>query len=210
LSVTSAKNIKGIWLLTPLFGTIIFVCLYFVATRFYPGGSQVDKNSVGFSWAQNYWCNLLNESAINGQPNVARPIALTAMFVLCVTLTCFWYIIPLKAGLQKGLRLVIQISGLLAMILAMFLFTNYHDAIVNAASAFGIVATIGTFICINRLKWSKLLWLGIFNLALVVLNNILYYNIGLLIFLPVVQKITFLFFLIWICLIDIKLYKRSF
>ena len=32
---------------------------------------------------------------------------------------------------------------------------------------------------------------------------------GLKLYLPVVQKITFLFFLIWICLIDIKLYNSK-
>jgi hypothetical protein len=71
---------QNIWVLSPLFGTLIYLLLYIVATFFYPGGSQVDKNSFGFSWAQNYWCNLLNENAINGQHNSARPIAIAAMF----------------------------------------------------------------------------------------------------------------------------------
>ena len=73
---------KSIWVLTPIFGTIVFVVLYIVATLLYPGGSQVDKNSIGFSWTNNYWCNLLNDNAINGQHNPAKPIAMTGMFVL--------------------------------------------------------------------------------------------------------------------------------
>jgi len=81
---------KSILILTPLFGTLLFTCLYFIATLFYPGGSQADKNSKGFSWTNNYWCNLLNENAMNGQHNAARPIAITAMLVLCTTLMIFW------------------------------------------------------------------------------------------------------------------------
>ena len=43
---------KSIWVLTPIFGILIFVVLYIVAALLYPGGSQVDKNSIGFSWGK--------------------------------------------------------------------------------------------------------------------------------------------------------------
>ncbi len=196
-------------MLLPVFGTVLFVCLYFVATLYYPGGSQVDSHSKGFSWANNYWCNLLNETSINGQLNTARPVAIAALFVLCLTLTIFWYLFPKHTGLKGSVKLVIQISGTLAMTTAMFLFTDLHDTIVNIASLCGLVATAGTFIGVHQLKWTKLFWFGIFNLALVALNSILYYGNGLKLYLPVVQKITFLFFLLWICLITIDLYRRQ-
>lgn len=152
---------------------------------------------------------MLNEIAIDGRHNTARPIAMAAMFVLCLTLAIFWYIFPKQADLKKSIRLVIQISGTLAMTTGMFLFTDRHDIIVNIASFCGLVATVGTFIGIHKLKWTKLFWLGIFNLALVALNNILYYGDGLKLYLPVVQKITFLFFILWICMIAINLYRRQ-
>jgi hypothetical protein len=208
LTKTTIKP-PNIWVLTPLFGTLLFICLYFAATLSYPGGSQADKNSKGFSWINNYWCNLLNENAMNEQHNSARPLAMAAMFVLCLTLAIFWYIFPHQIDLKKRSRLTIQISGALAMTIGMFLFTDLHDTIVNVASLCGLVATIGTFIGLHKLKWTKLFWLGIFNLTLVALNNILYYGDGLKLYLPVVQKITFLFFLLWICLITINLYHRQ-
>ena len=105
-------------------------CLYIVATLFYPGGSQADKNSIGFSWINNYWCNLLNENAINGQYNPAKPIAMTGMFVLCLTLSFFWFFFPRQINLGKFAKLAIQISGTLAMTIAFFLFTNIdHDLV---------------------------------------------------------------------------------
>jgi hypothetical protein len=74
-------RLKNFWLLTPILGTLLFVVLYLVASSLYPGGSQVDKGSIGFSWTNNYWCNLLSGNAINGQPNPAKPYAISGMAV---------------------------------------------------------------------------------------------------------------------------------
>jgi len=138
---------KSILLLTPFLGTILFVVLYIIATLLYPGGSQVDRNSIGFSWTNNYWCNLLNETAINGQANPAKPVAITGMFVLCLTLAFFWFLFPRHINLDRKLKLTIQISGILAVTIAFFLFTNInHDFVTNLASIFGLIATVGTFI----------------------------------------------------------------
>ena len=192
---------------TTLFGAFVFICLYIIATLYYPGGSQVDVNEKGFSWLNNYWCNLLNDKAINGQTNAAKPIAMVAMLVLCFTLANFWYIFPQHLQFKKSGRLAIQISGMIAMSIAMFLFTSLHDWIINIASLFAFVAIIGMFVGLYKQKWLWLFKLGAFNILLVVLNNILYYSNGLKLYLPVVQKITFLFFLIWICLIDIRMHN---
>jgi hypothetical protein len=183
--------------------------LYIVATLFYPGGSQADQNSKGFSWVNNYWCNLLNESAMNGEPNLARPIALTAMFILCLTLSFFWYHFPRYHIPGKFNRLVIQLSGILSMMIAMFLFTGLHDSIINIAGASGLVALVGTFIGLYKSKSFILFWFGLFNLAIIVLNNYVYYTKGLIIYLPVIQKISFLSFLVWVCCIDLKLYSMD-
>ena len=199
---------KSIYVLIPIFGTVIFLVLYIIATLLYPGGSQVDKNSIGFSWINNYWCNLLNENAVNGQFNPAKPVALTGMFVLCLTLTFFWFIFPKQINVGKFLKLIIQISGALAMTVAFFLFTSInHDLIINLATSFGAFATVGTFIVLYKNNWRRLFFFGLFNILLVALNNYVYYNKNLIIYLPIVQKITFVIFLLWICCIDINLYR---
>ena len=200
---------NNIWILTPVFGTILFVILYIVATTFYPGGSQVDKDSVGFSWINNYWCNLLNENAINGQHNPAKPIAITGMFVLCLTLTVFWFLFSRQINLGKFTRLTIQISGIFAMTIAFFLFLDInHDLVTKFASLFGLIATIGTFIGLYKTKWYGLFAFGLLNILLIGLNNYIYYNKGLIIYLPIIQKISFAAFLFWVCSIDINLYRR--
>lgn len=197
-------------MLIPIFGTILFVVLYIIATLFYPGGSQVDKNSIGFSWTNNYWCNLLNEKAINGQTNTAQPIALTAMFILCLTLIYFWLQFPKHTNLKKSYHLTVQISGTVAMIIGLFLFSKFdHDLITNLASMFGLFATTGTLIGLYKNKWKTLFYFGLTIIILVAMNNVLYYNKNLILYLPVVQKVTFAIFLIWICCINLKIYKQQ-
>ena len=205
-----SRNItKNILVLAPIFGVIVFVFLYIVATILYPGGSQIDKNAIGFSWTNNYWCNLLNESAINGQPNPAKPFAISGMLVLCLTLSLFWFLFARHIVFDKKLKLIIQFSGILAMVIAFFLFTNInHDLITNLASIFGIIATLGTFVGLYKAKWFSLLWFGSFNILLVGLNNYVYYSKGLIVYLPVIQKISFATFLVWICCINANLYLR--
>jgi hypothetical protein len=194
--------------LIPLFGSVVFVLLYFVATLYYPGGSQADKNSIGFSWINNYWCNLLNDTSINGEINQAKPIAITALFILCITLAFFWWLLPRYLQLSVKWKYIIQISGAASMFIAFFLFTNMnHDIVTNLASSFGLIATTGTFIGLYQTKWYRLFLFGLFNILLVCLNNYVYYSKGLIIYLPVIQKISFASFLIWVCCIDIQLYR---
>ena len=195
--------------LTPLFGIFIFVCLYIVAALFYPGGSQADLHSKGFSWVKNYWCNLLNANAMNGMPNPARPIAITAMIVLCLSLAIFWYYFPKQVGYEKSARLAIQVSAAISMILVILVFTGLHDSLITAASLIGTIPLAGTFLALYKIKWRWLFWFGIFNIILIAVNNILYYGPEIKLYLPIVQKITFLFFLTWICMINFRLYRRE-
>lgn len=192
-----------------MIGTLIFAILYFIATFFYPGGSQFDDNSVGFSWTNNYWCNLLSDIAINGQENSAQPIALTAMLILCLSLTYFWLQFPKYTHLGNYYKYGIQISGTLAMTIGLLLFTKIdHDLITNLATFFGLIAMTGTFIGLYKNGWKGLFYVGLINIVLIIANNGLYYNKDLIFYLPLVQKITFATFLTWICCINLKIYRH--
>lgn len=192
----------------PVFGSIAFIMLYITATFYYPGGSQKDKNTPGFSWINNYWCNLLNEKAINGQANPAQPIAAVAMLFLCFSFLVFWIKLPEQLALNKLTSRTIQFSGALAMLSALLLFTTIsHDLIINVSVCFGLIATTGTLIGLYRQNYSSLFWMGIINIVLIAVNNVLYYSSGWIHFLPLTQKITFALFIIWMCAIAIKTAK---
>jgi hypothetical protein len=207
--LTNRSTNKKFWILLPVIGTLLFIVLYIIAAVLYPGGSQADVNSKGFSWVNNYWCNLLNKTAINGESNPARPMALVASFILCITLSSFWYHFPRQIKFKKYSRLTIQFSGAAAMVFGIFLFTDLHDTVTNIAGLFGVIALTGTLTGLYKNNWYGLFWFGVFNLLLVVLNNYIYYNKGLIIYLPVIQKISFLSFLFWICSITVNLYAAQ-
>jgi hypothetical protein len=191
--------------LFPIWGIFVFMIMYAISARLYPGGSQVDPYAKGFSWINNYWCNLLEDPAIDGRPNPARPIALAAMLVLSVALSWFWFVFPIYMALSRRVKYGIRISGLLSMLAAQFIFTGLHDLFVNLASIFGLLATIGTLIGLYKLKWKSLYRAGLFMILLVLVNNILYYGRGMRLYLPIVQKISFLYFLLWLVSICISL-----
>jgi hypothetical protein len=194
--------------LVPVFGSILFIILYIIAALLYPGGSGTDKTAIGYSWTNNYWCNLLNDDAINGEPNTAKPVAIAGMFILGLALSVFWILFPSVTQLKKYHRLLIQISGTVGMITSFLLLTKIdHDIAINTSSAFGLIAMLGTMIALYQLKWKGLFAFGIFDLLLIALNNYLYHTEQMT-YLPLVQKFSFLSFLVWFCLIDLKLYRR--
>jgi hypothetical protein len=193
------------WFWIPLFGIPLFLLLYIWASIYYPGGSQADPNAKGFSWVHNYWCNLLNDRAINGQQNPARPIAAAGMAILCLALSVFWLRFPATSLGKQPLVRWLQVAGVAAMVTALLLNTSLdHDMITNLASLLGLIAVAGTLAGLYKLKWWGLFWLGIVNLVLVLLNNLFYYDTALIAYLPLVQKISFLSFLAWFYFITLQ------
>lgn len=205
----TTNGAKRNWVLVPLFGVILFVVTYIIATLLYPGGSQADSESKGFSWLHNYWCNLLNEKAINGEYNSARPVAITGMIILCISMAVFWHQFAKWINPGPPGRQIMQFSGIASMCSALFIFTRYHDIIINVTSLLAILALVGTYSGLYKKGWRNLFWVGIFNLVLMGINNFIYYTGKQIYYLPIVQKITFCFVLVWICLIVIKLYRYN-
>jgi hypothetical protein len=180
-------------------GIGIFLALYILASLFYPGGSNFDTHAKGFSWLHNYYCDLLSTYAKNEQINIAQPIAIGAMFVLCISLMHFWYLIPIRLKTNTKLGRIIRVSGIVSMLFCMLLFTNMdHDMVTNFGSFFGVVALIATMFVIFKNKRYTLFYFGCFIILLVGINNILYYSIDAIQYLPVIQKITFVAFLVWV------------
>lgn len=205
--INTTSGNKRLWALIPLCGTVSFIFLYYIAAFLYPGGSQADQLSKGFSWLNNYWCDLLHDTAQNGMNNSAKPFAIIAMIILCISLSVFWYIVPYNLSSNKSTQLVIQCSGIASMITAVFLFTSYHDVVINISSALALVAMIITIQVLFRKKMFILFGLGILCLLFCAVNNYVYYTTHLIVYLPVVQKISFIVFLSWFSLLAWRIYR---
>lgn len=196
---------RKLQLILPIAGILVFVLLYILASLHYPGGSQADPQSIGFSWINNYFCNLLNQTAINGQANQGQPFALASLVVLALSLGLFWWSFPNFLPLSQSQTKMIKIPGVISMIIACFLFTKInHDLITNTASLFGLIAILTSMWGLYQNKLKSIFVFGLFNLVLVLLNNWLYYDPSLIKYLPLVQKISFASVLIWIICININ------
>jgi hypothetical protein len=181
--------------------------LYIVATLYYPGGSNLDKQSQGFDWLKNYWCDLTGVLAKNGEMNAARPIALIAMLILCSSLGVFWYFLP-KLFRNFRYNKALQSLGISSMFITLFLFTDYHDAVINTAGGIGFIVLAFTFTGLYQNKFFTLLYYGLCCLALLMFNYFIYETHRLPEFQPIIQKINFVFFLSWICLMNLLLYYK--
>jgi hypothetical protein len=202
------KKINTAWILIPVWGILIFITLYILAASLYPGGSDVYKTASGFSWRHNYWCELLAKQSINDQPNAARPVAIIAMFVLAISLIIFWYYIPgLFTSGRMGSR-VIRYSGISSMLVLPVMLTGFHDRVINLAALLGCIAIIILIVNLHRHKMYLLFYFGILCLLLCGVNNYVYYTTHVLYYLPVIQKISFLIFLLWFTLLTAKLYRK--
>ena len=196
-------------IILPVWGTLLYIILYLIAAGLYPGGSDIDKTSRGFSWLHNYWCELMASVAQNGEANRARVIAITAMFVLAISLGLFWYYVPLLfSGNRKG-SLIMRYCGIGSMMALPLFFTGNHDLTINIAGVLGCTAIIILLVNLFYYRYFFAFGMGIACLLLCGLNNyVYYYHVQWMYYLPVIQKISFAVFLAWFCLLSISNYLR--
>ena len=195
-------------LLLPLFGMLLFVILYILAAFRYPGGSWVMPQQNGFSFWNNYLCDLLDQNAINGELNTARYFARTSLTVLCLSLVLLWYYLP---SLFKGKNFnknIMWLSGIAALVATSFLSSGAHDRTVRIAGFFAVIAFLTCFVELLKARHMKLFVFGI-GCLIIFLVNYYIYETGLYIrLLPVIQKITFICFIIWFIMLDVFFYRK--
>ena len=203
------KSAKDFLILLPTIGILIFVGFYFYSASLYPGGSQADVNSMGFEFGKNLWCNLMSEPALNGQQNLARPSAITGMIILCSSMTLFFFLFAGHFVKNQTWKLIIKISGALAMLAAVFVFTGYHDVMTTILSVGGVLVIIGIIRTLHKEKMTFFMLSGIACMLVVGINNWFYYDENFNDFLPVVQKFTFLFVLAWTIGLNLKMKDKN-
>ena len=105
---------------------VISVILIVIASLVYPGGSLLDKNSIGFDWSKNFISNLFAAKAINGSENPARIWAIIGMAFHSVAYGIFFINMSKKIALKPWANILKYIG--VANILFIFLIaTPLHD-----------------------------------------------------------------------------------
>lgn len=179
---------------------IISVLFLLIATLLYPGGSILDKNSVGFDWSKNFISNLFLTKALNGAENPSRIWALIGMVFNSIGYGLFFIHTSRKIP-QKHTELVLISIGVVNMLLTFLIATPLHDIMVPVSST---LTMIGLFYITVFIFKTKIHWLTMFCIvSLLIFYSTLYlYGAGNWGLLAVMQKITFLCFMLLVLTIE--------
>jgi hypothetical protein len=182
----------------PAAGVVSFYVLYAIAALLYPGGSYEDRNEPGFSLIRNYFCDLLDAEAKNGEPNPGRGVGFVAAALIVPTLVLFWHYVVELYPEQRILRVTTRVAGFSSALATLFLLTPFHDSAVEMGGGFGIVAFFAVLIALPRAEHG-LLFAG--GLAALVMSAVCFFiwrtGIGLPA-LALLQKLAFALFLTWV------------
>jgi hypothetical protein len=179
---------------------IFSLLLLFVATLYYPGGSQADRHSIGFSWMNNYLCNLFDDKAMNGKKNAAMAWAICGMLMLCASFAIFFYRFSKKMP-STGAAKIVRYVGAGSMAGAFLAVTPLHNLVIIIAGTGTVLAIfyITVFVVKSKLHGMKIL--SALCLLSFFASGYLYFTRNYLEWLPIVQKINFLITMIWaLCL----------
>lgn len=102
------------------------VILIVVATLAYPGGSTLEKNSIGFAWSKNFLSNLFSPTAINGSPNRGWIWALFGMAFHSVGYGVFFINMSKKISSRQWAK-VLKLIGAANIVLIFLIATPLHD-----------------------------------------------------------------------------------
>jgi hypothetical protein len=171
-----------------LFGIIIAVALLVIATLYYPGDSQQNINSIGYSWQNNYLSNLFGAKAMNGRDNPSRPWAVCGMLFLAASFAVFFIKFSKKLP-SKTSAGIIKYCGTGAMVFVFLAVTPYHDIMITIGGTLALISIfyITIFVFTSTLHW--LIILCVVCMLVAYACNYIYYTRSNLEILPVVQKI---------------------
>jgi len=169
---------------------VISVILIVIATLVYPGGSFLDKNSIGFDWTKNFISNLFAAKAINGSENTSRIWALIGMAIHSVGYGIF-YINSSKKMPSKQASIVLKYIGVANILFTFLIATPLHDLMIIISSTLFLMGLfyLTVYILKTRLHFLKISCI----ISLLIFYFTLYlYGSGNWGLLAIMQKVSFI------------------
>ena len=179
---------------------VISLLFLITATLLYPGGSILDKNSVGFDWSKNFFSNLFLANALNGSDNPSRVWALIGMIFNSIGYGLFFIHTSRKIP-HKHTELVLKSVGFANMLFTFLIATPLHDIMVTVSSTLTMLGLfyITVFILRTKLNWLKVICI----VSLLIFYFTLFlYGAGDWGLLAVMQKVSFLCFMLLVLIIE--------
>ncbi len=134
---------------------IISVILLVIAASIYPGGSLLDKNSIGFHWSKNFLSNLFETTAINGSENTGRIWALIGMAFHAIGYGIFFIKMSKKIASSKWAK-ILKYIGVANIIFIFLIATPLHDiGVISIILTLIGLFTITVFILKSKLHFFK-------------------------------------------------------
>ena len=192
----------------PTMGCCLFLVFISIASLQYPGGTLADTSTVGYSWQQNYLCDVINTVAQNNLPHDYHRIGLAAMICLCGSISMFFFLFTDWMNVTGIWKIIIRWMGFVSMICAMMIFTDLHNTMIAVASILALPALVGVFVILYRKREIKFIWMGVFIALLLFMNNFIYYTDMGIVALPQLQKITCLILIAWLVKMNLTFTKK--
>lgn len=152
-SLTIQQLVKKYSVLICLVTSVILIV---IATLAYPGGSVLDKNSIGFDWSKNFISNLFATKAINGSENPGWIWALIGMAFHSVGYG-FFFINMSKKIPSRQWSGILKFIGAANIIFIFLIATPLHDVgVISIVLTLIGLFTITVFILKSKLHLLKL------------------------------------------------------
>ena len=193
-------------------GLGVYLLVFAIAAKGYPGGSTNLPVYNGYSFFHNFLCDVMNPVTQTGVQNEVRPLAIVSHLVLSFTMISFFYLLPEIFSFTNRNTKLTRGFGMLTMFVFIFMYTEYHDAIVTATAVLGTLALIPFFIELPKYQNANLKTLAVACFALSVVVFLIFISKIGYYYLPFIQKMAFVLdgsWVIWVSLIVIRKNKLA-
>lgn len=193
----------------PIIGIGAYFILFIYSASKYPGGSRINPDFIGFDWAHNYWCDLMGKESYNGLKNEARPSAVAAWIIVCLSILCI-FLQAVKQFYPTGKwNTILKTTSFLSVIIGILSFTDYHDLAVAVCFPFGAITAIGLTAGLLKSDMTILKFTVWICLALLSASFYSYFTNSALQYLGVLQKISLLITMSWLAGFYMSLLHKS-
>lgn len=174
------------------------ILLFAIAIYLYPGGNPVVQDTLSFDFSKNYLCNLFNDHGINTLPNQGKYFALMATASLSLSFAITFYLFPAILSLKRVTQYWVQGLGSSSMVIGFFIFTPFHDTVINVAGTLGLISLL--IILYHLLQQKKYLNLLLVMMAILSsgITYFIYYSGVWFGSLAIMQKLSLFMFMIWL------------
>lgn len=132
-----------------VWGAIIGFCaLMGLAAAAYPGGTVFEPDRAGFSFLDNYWCDLTAHTARNGAANtLGAAAAKAALLILALGVIVLWSLLPSLSERASRWRWATSGAGIVSGVALIALSVGpgvWHDHLVAASGVLVVIAVVPT------------------------------------------------------------------